>query len=81
MCMYCGVGSTCDTVYANSLTDAEKQEILDKHNELRSKVANGQEAGQPSAANMKKLKWDDELASNGSIRIFGIQILIITLLH
>ena len=36
--------------------------ILNKHNELRAKVANGQQIGQPSASNMKKLKWSPELA-------------------
>ena len=44
-----------------------KDAIVDKHNELRSKVANGQETrgvdgGQPKAANMRKLVWNDELA-------------------
>ena len=32
------------------------------HNKFRAKVANGKQAGQPSAANMKKLKWSPELA-------------------
>ena len=68
MCKYCGIGSTCnDQVINNEMTEAMKQEILDKHNELRAKVANGQEAGQPSATNMKKLIWDDELASNAQL--------------
>ena len=65
MCMYCGIGSHCIEVQDNVLDEASKNEILDKHNELRARVANGQEPGQPSAANMKKLKWDDELARNG----------------
>ena len=38
-----------------------KQAILDKHNELRRKVAKGEEAGQPAAANMKQMVWNDEL--------------------
>ena len=68
MCKYCGIGSTCNhQVINNEMTEAMKQEILDKHNELRAKVANGQEAGQPSATNMKKLIWDDELASNAQL--------------
>lgn len=46
----------------------EKKTIVAKHNELRSLVAKGLEdrgvggKGQPSAANMKKLSWDDELS-------------------
>ena len=43
------------------LTDAAKQDILDKHNELRRMVARGQEVGQPGAGDMKKLVWNTEL--------------------
>ena len=68
MCKYCGIGSNCnDQVFNNEMTEAMKQEILDKHNELRAKVANGNEDGQPSATNMNKLIWDDELASNAQL--------------
>merc|ERR1719206_1326328 len=45
------------------LDEGTKKILLDKHNELRQKVASGGEAGQPGAANMKKLVWDDELAT------------------
>ena len=72
MCLYCGIGEHCSTVHANGLSDAEKQEILDKHNELRAQVANGQQDGQPGASNMKKLKWDDELAANGKFYILRV---------
>ena len=46
---------------------AVKEAIVNKHNELRIKVANGQETegvsgAQPPAANMRKLVWNDELA-------------------
>ncbi len=41
----------------------EKKEILDKHNELRSMFANGGQANNPSASNMNKLVWNDELAA------------------
>ena len=44
------------------LTQSDKDMILAKHNELRSKVANGKQSGQPPAANMKKMVWDEELA-------------------
>ena len=46
----------------------DKKSIVKKHNELRSIVAQGLESRgvggrrQPSAANMKKLSWDDDLA-------------------
>ena len=43
------------------MTAASKQAILDKHNELRRKVAKGEESGQPGAANMRKLVWNNEL--------------------
>ncbi|PNF13824.1 hypothetical protein B7P43_G12435, partial [Cryptotermes secundus] len=48
-------------------TDADKQTIVDAHNNLRRKLAKGQETRgnpgpQPPAANMKKMTWDDELA-------------------
>ena len=48
---------------------ADKDEIVKKHNELRARVANGEETlgqptgtGQPKAANMRQLVWNDELA-------------------
>ena len=46
---------------------AMKDSIVSKHNELRSKVANGQEnrgvdGTQPKAANMMEIVWSDELA-------------------
>ena len=36
--------------------------MLDKHNQLRRKLAKGEEENRPSAANMKKLTWSEELA-------------------
>ena len=39
-----------------------KNAILNLHNKLRARVANGEESGQPKAANMNKLIWSDELA-------------------
>ena len=49
------------------LSAAAKSAILDKHNELRRRVAKGEETnglngvGQPAAANMKKMVWNAEL--------------------
>ncbi|KAJ1527884.1 hypothetical protein ONE63_007820 [Megalurothrips usitatus] len=41
----------------------DKQIILDTHNRLRQSVALGRVAGQPGAANMMEMTWDDELAA------------------
>jgi len=69
MCIYEeGPVAACGDVKVLGVKDqAVKDAIVDKHNELRSKVANGQESqgvggGQPKAANMRKLVWNDELA-------------------
>ena len=48
------------------MSSEAKQAILDKHNELRRRVAKGEETGgingpQPGASNMKKLVWSAEL--------------------
>ena len=48
------------------MSDSAKQAILDKHNELRRRVAKGEETGginapQPGATNMKKMVWNTEL--------------------
>ena len=50
------------------LSEEAKQVIVDKHNELRRKIAKGEESrgvggGQPAAANMRELRWNDELAT------------------
>merc|ERR1711894_204892 len=62
LCEYCGIGEYCgSSICQYGLTDDEKQQIVAKHNELRSVVAQGLESrgvagkGQPSAANMKKM--------------------------
>ncbi|OAD57679.1 Venom allergen 3 [Eufriesea mexicana] len=48
---------------STGLSCEEKQAILDEHNRLRQLVALGQIHGQPSAANMREMVWDDELAA------------------
>ncbi|PSN50515.1 hypothetical protein C0J52_14364 [Blattella germanica] len=69
MCKYSGTGSKCNTIKFRGVTsDSDKQAVVDIHNQLRSKVALGKETAgkpgpQPSAANMEKLSWDDELAT------------------
>jgi hypothetical protein len=44
------------------LTPGDQMVLLNEHNALRSEVALGQLAGQPPAANMARLVWDDGIA-------------------
>merc|ERR1719228_3071687 len=67
MCKYQGPSASCSskTIF-RTLSNEAKTVILDKHNELRRKVAKGEETGginapQPGAANMKKMVWNTEL--------------------
>jgi len=72
MCIYEDVvskscGPFADLTLEGIYSQAVKNAIVDKHNELRAKVANGKETKgndgtQPKAANMRKLVWNDELA-------------------
>ncbi|XP_019866649.1 scoloptoxin SSD976 isoform X2 [Aethina tumida] len=57
-----GYGCTGRTMLSG-VSDYEKQVILDMHNKMRQLVANGQVGGQPPAANMMEMKWDNELAA------------------
>jgi hypothetical protein len=56
-----GYGSKCgQPIHSGVTSSSEKQKIVDAHNNLRRKVAKGQETQgkpgpQPSAANMKKI--------------------------
>jgi len=43
------------------MTNAGKAATLAKHNELRRRVAKGEEPGQPGAGDMRELVWDEEL--------------------
>lgn len=47
----------------DGLSDSEKDTMLDKHNEFRSTIAQGNEGSHPSATNMIKMEWSDELAT------------------
>ena len=68
MCIFKGLGAACNNkVCSYGLTKEQQKEILDKHNELRRRVAKGLEGlgvggSQPPAADMEELVWDDELA-------------------
>lgn len=61
MCKY-RVNGCKFRLFHKGLSNQEILEVLNVHNALRSKVATGQERGQPSASNMFMLKWDPELA-------------------
>ncbi|EZA55695.1 Venom allergen [Ooceraea biroi] len=70
MCQYPSSepGPKCQQAHDVGLTDSEKKFIVKKHNELRQRVASGQETRgspgpQPPASNMQDLTWDDELAT------------------
>lgn len=62
--LICNFFSLCShSRAATGITEAQKYEILEAHNQLRSQVAQGQIAGQPSAQNMREIQWDNELAA------------------
>jgi len=49
-------------IRSGGLNCMEKQIILDEHNNLRQRLANGKVKGQPAAMNMRVMVWDNELA-------------------
>nr|CAD7256847.1 unnamed protein product [Timema shepardi] len=62
-----GVAAACNTPFSRGFNQTEKDAIVNEHNRLRNIVALGKESRgspgpQPSAANMNKISWDDELA-------------------
>ncbi|XP_014222129.1 venom allergen 3-like [Trichogramma pretiosum] len=63
-----GASPVCKQVISSGLSEDEKKRIVDLHNELRAKVARGEESRgspgpQPKASDMKTMVWDDELAT------------------
>ncbi|CAG9765268.1 unnamed protein product [Ceutorhynchus assimilis] len=50
-------------IYVRKVTEAEAEIIVDKHNELRMQIANGEIEGQPRGVNLKRLKYDEDLAA------------------
>jgi len=60
--LYPGPADTCgaELLYAG-LDPWAREMLLNKHNELRQRVASGGEEGQPAASNMRKLVWSEEL--------------------
>jgi len=66
MCTYTGPSDTCTAkTHDRELTEGAKAAIVEAHNEQRRKIARGEETSgsQPAASNMKKLKWNDEIAA------------------
>eukprot|EP00090_Calanus_glacialis_P014195 TRINITY_DN22915_c0_g1_i1.p1 TRINITY_DN22915_c0_g1~~TRINITY_DN22915_c0_g1_i1.p1 ORF type:complete len:248 (-),score=53.17 TRINITY_DN22915_c0_g1_i1:97-741(-) len=67
MCKYNGPSTECALkTETRSFSEAGKSLILDKHNELRRKVAKGEQREpkqHPQASNMRKMIWNDELAA------------------
>jgi hypothetical protein len=57
LCTLVAASATAD------LTSQQKQAALDGHNEIRSDVASGLVANQPTAADMVKLGWDADLSA------------------
>ncbi|GAB6028799.1 hypothetical protein CHUAL_004611 [Chamberlinius hualienensis] len=62
MCKYVPKGCPLGLI-VNTVSAADQTACLKTHNDLRRKVANGQQTGQPSASNMRELKWNSELAT------------------
>jgi len=58
---YANEGCSRGQMVFSGLSQTAKDTILDLHNEARSRVALGNQRGQPSAANMMKLTWSTEL--------------------
>jgi len=64
MCKYPGPSKECAAkTSAKAFTDAGKKLIVEKHNELRRRVAKGEEKNQPKASNMRQMVWNNELAA------------------
>ncbi|XP_074653570.1 uncharacterized protein LOC141907730 [Tubulanus polymorphus] len=57
----CGEGKFVSKLGTRGFTSQERQRIVDLHNMFRSRVATGKQSGQPKAANMIALEWDDRL--------------------
>ncbi len=51
-------------VLSSSMSDDIKTALLNKHNELRNKVATGGASPQPSASNMLLMQWNNTIAES-----------------
>jgi len=66
LCQYQGPGAACNgEPLSSGVGGEEAEEIVGVHNRYRSLVARGEErrGSQPSAADMRQMVWDTELAS------------------
>jgi len=66
MCVYPGPNmDVCKQIFTQGLSDAEKAEVVDVHNQLRQNVAAGNVAGLPAAkaGSMKTMSYNEELAT------------------
>jgi len=62
MCVHKGPSDACSgKTILRGMTNAGRAATLAKHNELRRRVAKGEEPGQPGAGDMRELVWDEEL--------------------
>ncbi|XP_023342246.1 venom allergen 5 isoform X2 [Eurytemora carolleeae] len=63
LCNLPETGPGCDgTIETKGIDEEDITIIVDTHNKIRAKVANGEEGNQPPASNMKRMEWDEELA-------------------
>ena len=61
------------------MSPSDQQSIVAAHNELRSKVAQGQETRgrpgpQPPAADMMEMSWDNELAQSKILKDYTLTL-------
>jgi len=62
MCKYSENPSSCkDGLIFREMDQDGKDRILLRHNELRQKLASGEEENHPAAGNMRKMVWNEEL--------------------
>ena len=69
--MFSSVPGECNLI--PGLDQAAKDLIVKKHNTARSYIANGWEASQPSAANMREMVWNEELAKIAQDKVQNCQ--------
>ena len=62
MCLHTGASPECTaSTITKEMSQAGKDAILARHNDLRRRLAQGEEANQPAASDMRELVWDEEL--------------------